>query len=776
MFCGKCGNPIKDDQQFCTKCGMRVVSAGGQAPTAETPTAGLPADDAQVDEVAVAGTPTVEAPVAGTPTADAQLADARSADAPTQAITDGASPTAVITGDSQPTECIPGSEAPIASMATMPVNTEGLPGLDILVGYDEEFQAAAYMPAAGFASQGAQAPQVQQPHAPEWPQPESVVQEDAAGQGKSKAKTVAIVLCIAAVIAIAAVVAVVMSGLIPGTAPEAQGSEPTKCTHITRIHPKDANGRTLTDYTVDIVDKKTGEIIASTKGDKDKGFSIADAEADGTKIPDGEYVARVHDNETNTDIDYPIDVREDDPDIPDEVIVEPPSNTPPESDPDEGEEAPSEPSPGDEPIDEPSDDPDPVDRDKLMAQKYLGVVNDLVEKHGKGSVSDPSPDRKIVSINGVGLVKLVDLDDDGEDELLVGYYDESRVNASYSAKASFNNPSGYVVEVWDFDGEEAKELYKHIANCTSDAFAFVDLAKDDRGYYLEMRGGDSKDGKTDSVTDITRFNDGEAIVVPFVVHDSGSTNPTYEVDGREVTKSEFDSLMAEAAKGSDPETYWFVHAASSSSGKSFGPEKIVEATEATVSELEAKAAGDEAATAEQPSTKITEQKAREIVGTDWGNVLYVYAEDFDNDGAVEAMVITGKATSFENEYEDGRLIFVTSSGDCYEPDFGTNFLGNRMNGLVRVGGYLLLSTEHDGHGSGTSSSVFAVKNGDIVQVSFGIDDTVGNYGDHPGQASAGYVNVFGPQGGHDYEWHEFTYDYATSTLVDQGVVDSPYGN
>ena len=122
-------------------------------------------------------------------------------------------------------------------------------------------------------------------------------------------------------------------------------------------------------------------------------------------------------------------------------------------------------------------------------------------------------------------------------------------------------------------------------------------------------------------------------------------------------------------------------------------------------------------------------------------------------------------------YDNGSLVFISSDGDAYNPDFGNSrekTIGNQMNGLVKSDeGYIFLSTEHNALGSGTSSTVFSVKDGSPVLIKFDMSDTVGAFQNDGGLT--GYISIFPEGKGHQYEWHAFKYDYATSTMKDQGI-------
>lgn len=827
MYCIKCGSPLKEDQRFCVKCGT-AVPAGDADPmgaiAADVPMARTGNQD---ETVALEPSRETVAIAAGLAT-DEEVPKGTGAEPAGEALGEESS-NGLATDEDIPEESATGlatdEDAPAPPAHAAPATVPS--GIDVMVSDDEPGMRATgdeTMPlaTAETAAMHPQPPVGRQVPLPSEtmvmgrpPAPSSLPRAEtgqaprggynasatygaavaAEPQTGRTSKIAAIVLSILAVAAVIAVVLVVGMGMGPGRTP-AEADEPTECTMITRIYPADDDGDPLQNYTVRILDRLTGKEVAKLDVTNGSGFTPEELGLD-----PGKYNMEITDGDTGETREYnPINVEPDNPKAPDTGKVTPtPTPAPAPSsgsnaktgdgssaqeggdksqngsaggNVSEGSSSPSVNSPAPSDSSSVSNSSDPSKVEKARAKAYLKVVEDLVDKYGDGALREMSGG--VTMLEGVCFAKLVDFDNDGTEELLVAYFDKDK--ADTKTFDDMNDPRAYIAQIWTYDGKNAKKIYEHATDSSNGGFAFLRLYRNGDESFLAPIAFQNHGNSTDMVTEVAKVSKGKADKTEFAVRDSYSSSPTYEIDGTEASEEDYKKALEAATKSTSTENYALSMTSSTSpvdsTVKSYTTKETLETMEKAIESLN-KLAGN-ASSSKSPSKQsgLTEKQAKEILDKNgYDDVLYLFVEDFDNDGTTEAFAVTGKPTANQDMYDDGSLVFISSDGDAYNPDFGNSrekTIGNQMNGLVKSDeGYIFLSTEHNAFGSGTSSTVFSVKDGSPVLIKFDMSDTVGAFQNDGGLT--GYISVFPEGKGHQYEWHAFKYDYATSTMKDQGV-------
>ncbi len=102
---------------------------------------------------------------------------------------------------------------------------------------------------------------------------------------------------------------------------------------------------------------------------------------------------------------------------------------------------------------------------------YFLKLQDYIAQYGAPSIGSRS--NGITELSGVCLAVLQDYDRDGKDELLVAYYDRSRVPSS--ANSSLNYAPAYVYEVWSYENGVVQVIFQHTAQWTNGGLAYVPM-------------------------------------------------------------------------------------------------------------------------------------------------------------------------------------------------------------------------------------------------------------------------------------------------------------
>lgn len=89
-----------------------------------------------------------------------------------------------------------------------------------------------------------------------------------------------------------------------------------------------------------------------------------------------------------------------------------------------------------------------VGEQEAMYRAYKSVVKNQLIQYGKGSIQDDFFSEGTYCLDGLGVVRLIDLDKDGQDELITIGYDENLDRGQH-----------YWVKIFRFDGEKAVSVY-----------------------------------------------------------------------------------------------------------------------------------------------------------------------------------------------------------------------------------------------------------------------------------------------------------------------------
>ena len=213
---------------------------------------------------------------------------------------------------------------------------------------------------------------------------------------------------------------------------------------------------------------------------------------------------------------------------------------------------------------------------------YLAKVKEYQAKYGNGDAEARGTDEK--QLAGLALVELIDFDNDGSDELLLGYYDSSR---QASAGSGPKDCAAYQVEVWYHDGRTIQKAYQGSLLGTNVNRAFIrlydykdgKLALDTAKYSTDPEHGKYLESET------LAFEGGKMTpVFSNAAYGLDGTGPeSYEVDGEEVDLNEYNIATRRFSEDHDNYTYNMVGAsvggAETPEGYTvYNPDEILELT------------------------------------------------------------------------------------------------------------------------------------------------------------------------------------------------------
>lgn len=118
--------------------------------------------------------------------------------------------------------------------------------------------------------------------------------------------------------------------------------------------------------------------------------------------------------------------------------------------------------------------------EQLMADAYFNVAEKRIERYGQGAVEEKDGSKYI---DGVGVVRLVDFNNDGTDELLLGYRKQLKQSATNAYNGEFiivEEPT-YCIEVYGWNGAIAQKLFSrdYVSNYLQDADVNYIMLKND---------------------------------------------------------------------------------------------------------------------------------------------------------------------------------------------------------------------------------------------------------------------------------------------------------
>jgi len=259
-------------------------------------------------------------------------------------------------------------------------------------------------------------------------QPVVVAPPAPAPQKKGSGKKTALI--IAAVVAVVAALAVI--GLVTGIIGPGQvgaSSNAVTASNVTRIVPDDASGARIVEYRATLYND-SGTQVAEIEVKGDGGFTMADLAY--PEMKKGSYSIVIVSNDV-TYPSLPVNYDPDNTNAP--SVVEP---VPPQSGqgdkwtipaPDKGSGSAEDPAAAEE---------------RAMYTAYSNVLLEHLNKYDWGGSYSPSGSNGPQCTTGVYMVRLVDFDRDGTDELVLGYYD----GALNTTGQTYPDPNNYRLKVF----------------------------------------------------------------------------------------------------------------------------------------------------------------------------------------------------------------------------------------------------------------------------------------------------------------------------------------
>lgn len=172
-----------------------------------------------------------------------------------------------------------------------------------------------------------------------------------------------------------------------------------------------------------------------------------------------------------------------------------------------------------------------------MEKAYLSVVEDLINQYGEGKTVNETTDehKGLYAFEGVAIVRLLDLDNDSNDELL----------CIHSEDVTGNNSTGkvYILDIYSFDGEKANNIYHNRVT--------YDHYRTDNSWTPIGLDYFSQDGKillltkanpmTWQIEEWSELKDGEVVVLKTLsdMPQQGETPPVYRIDDVIVDEATF---------------------------------------------------------------------------------------------------------------------------------------------------------------------------------------------------------------------------------------------
>lgn len=145
---------------------------------------------------------------------------------------------------------------------------------------------------------------------------------------------------------------------------------------------------------------------------------------------------------------------------------------------------------------------------------YYSIVKSLKKAHGECKIVKDPNNKGYYSVKGLHTIAIFDADNDGTDELLVGWCDDAGDKGTYS--------------IYTFDGVEAKELYDGSFSTSGKHYCYVlKLYNSTDG--IQVYKGDEDEGYTVSLT-----KDGGKKALTWKKSSSG-----YKLNGKKVSKKTY---------------------------------------------------------------------------------------------------------------------------------------------------------------------------------------------------------------------------------------------
>ena len=471
-------------------------------------------------------------------------------------------------------------------------------------------------------------------------------------------------------------------------------TDPVQCSVVTRVRPRDESGGELTSYVVYLMRQASDDAASSSSASEELNQVVAEIRVTGNngftmenfgEVPDGDYVLVIvpddsqgesSSSSSNDEQRIPIHYEEDNPKAEEEVVVEPPA---------------PEPSSPEEPAAEEEEFTD----EEIASALFYYTCQDLIDEYGEPEAIELHDGMELAA-NGLALVKLLDFDGDGMNELLTVVGDASGLETM-----SFDTDA-YTIAVWKYTDEAVEQVYEGHPPYSNGGCFYQGL------YALPQEGGEDQillesisfgdpTAAADTNSEITYtgyYGMGEqsfelyALRTDTFSYDDGSLETTFQIAGEEVSEDEWVGFQDSLTQTASYEFSCPVSNEPQAQSEEEPEFEIIETaglpdyTEETIGALEA-AAGDEALEAFAPEEDAEEDPAEATYtyvnseadvtfttsqgeGTDWEETRsWTYPQFALEDGSTtEALDALNAA--FRQSYEDdltGAQSWNFESGD-----------------------------------------------------------------------------------------------------------------
>ena len=397
-------------------------------------------------------------------------------------------------------------------------------------------------------------------------------------------------------------------------------TDPVQCSVVTRVRPRDESGGELTSYVVYLMRQASDDAASSSSASEELNQVVAEIRVTGNngftmenfgEVPDGDYVLVIvpddsqgesSSSSSNDEQRIPVHYEEDNPKAEEEVVVEPPA---------------PEPSSPEEPAAEEEEFTD----EEIASALFYYTCQDLIGEYGEPEAIELHDGMELAA-NGLALVKLLDFDGDGMNELLTVVGDASGLETM-----SFDTDA-YTIAVWKYTDEAVEQVYEGHPPYSNGGYFYQGL------YALPQEGGEDQillesisfgdpTAAADTNSEITYtgyYGMGEqsfelyALRTDTFSYDDGSLETTFQIAGEEVSEDEWVGFQDSLTQTASYEFSCPVSNEPQAQSEEEPEFEIIETaglpdyTEETIGALEA-AAGDEALEAFAPEEDAEEDPA-----------------------------------------------------------------------------------------------------------------------------------------------------------------------
>lgn len=397
-------------------------------------------------------------------------------------------------------------------------------------------------------------------------------------------------------------------------------TDPVQCSVVTRVRPRDESGGELTSYVVYLMRQASDDAASSSSASEELNQVVAEIRVTGNngftmenfgEVPDGDYVLVIvpddsqgesSSSSSNDEQRIPVHYEEDNPKAEEEVVVEPPA---------------PEPSSPEEPAAEEEEFTD----EEIASALFYYTCQDLIDEYGEPEAIELHDGMELAA-NGLALVKLLDFDGDGMNELLTVVGDASGLETM-----SFDTDA-YTIAVWKYTDEAVEQVYEGHPPYSNGGYFYQGL------YALPQEGGEDQillesisfgdpTAAADTNSEITYtgyYGMGEqsfelyALRTDTFSYDDGSLETTFQIAGEEVSEDEWVGFQDSLTQTASYEFSCPVSNEPQAQSEEESEFEIIETaglpdyTEGTIGALEA-AAGDEALEAFAPEEDAEEDPA-----------------------------------------------------------------------------------------------------------------------------------------------------------------------